>query len=159
MILVRPRRPLRPLVLLLTVAAGATACAGPAGERAYPTATERATVVDGAWLVPSYTGPLGSLDPGADSPIVVDLNSTTMTLEGAAGCGPFFGSFSIGRPGDDEYAGFTVPGRSESGCAPSVAEVAEAAIAAIEGTPSYGLSDGRLELAGPDSFVVLEPAN
>lgn len=117
---------------------------------------------NGTWVVSAWQGPLGDLDPSQDfglGPVVVDLSTETMTLEGTAGCGVFYGSFSFGRPGDDAYASFTIPGRADSPCEPPPLATQDAAIAALEAIDSFVLSGERIELSGPGVSATLEPAS
>lgn len=115
--------------------------------------------IDGAWFVTAYKVGDEAKSPGINTSAVLDLNVATVALEGAAGCGTFYGSFTFGTDADPAFAGFTIPGRSESQCADETRAEQDLIIAALEGTTSFAVEGQTLVLTGPNTSATLTPAS
>lgn len=152
----------------LCLALAAAACVSACGEDTSDEQTNQTTVsptetsitgLDGTWFVSSYAVGDVAETPGRDTSAVVDLNIELMSLEGAAGCGTFFGSFTFGTSADPAFAGFTIPGRTSSTCEPEVQRVNDLVIAALEGTTTFSRDGENVLLTGPSTTVTLTPAS
>ena len=147
---------LRHLVAAIATAAVVVACGQ---ETAAPTDEASSFDADGAWFVTSYRVGDVEVTQGQNAMTVLDLNTETMALEGAAGCGIFYGSFTFGAAADPAFAGFTIPGRTESSCGDDARAEQELVIAALEGTTSFAEVGDSLELIGDDTSATLTAAS
>ncbi len=146
----------RPLLALLSLTTLLAACGQ---ETASPIGEATPVNIDGAWFVTAYQVGVEARSPGINTAAVLDLNTATVALEGAAGCGTFYGSFTFGTEADAAFAGFTIPGRSESQCTDETRAEQDLVIAALEGTTAYAVEGQALVLTGPNSSATLTPAS
>ncbi len=111
---------------------------------------------DATWIVEDMTAEGDPVDLESAN-ILVDIDTRIAAVTVETGCRTLLGSYTLA---DDGRAGFTLPGTKGDcgGAEPWLADLDATFLTAVSTVDSWTISGDRLELAGPDTSLVLERA-